>query len=394
MSNTYLGTKDSKNKKANRNKNIARQLMDILDNKEIPDAVNNKETIKSLLDDPLDLPLSSRMIFFTLVREGPSNLDTISKEVNLRKNEIKKVLEGLIRKKLIGEKNGRYYVIAYSWCQDIFPSGPYIPLIYHYNLLCDSNRVDAFSKAISEKVGKNDVVVDLGAGVGILSILAAKNAKKVYAVDFDFEVVQTGKAIVKSLGYEDKIEYILDDAREVTLPEKVDVIICEMMDTGLISELQVPVMNRALDFIGKGNSKKIIPLKAVSSLQFVYSDYLFYDFSFKLPHFEAYGSRTAEKVISKEEIYDVTYFNKKNEIYLDKKITTEAITSGKVNGIRIKTYVETCDGITAGQSSWFNPPLVLPLSRDYYVSKGDLMIAYISYEFGGGLKNLHWRAVI
>lgn len=371
----------------------SRQLLDFLADEEITDRrVQLRESIKALIGDPLRLPMPLRVIFFTLARAGPTDIGTIVKETNLNPKGVEQYLERLVRGGFVGEKDGKFYITNYSWQRELFPAGPYTPLIYHYNLLCDENRVTAFSKAINKKVNYGDVVVDLGAGVGILSALAARKAKKVYAIDFDFDIVETGKQIIRSLGYEDKIEYILDDAREVTLPEKVDIIICEMIDTALISELQVPVMNKALDFI-QAHDKRAIPLKAISTIQLVYSDYSFHDWEFKLPHFEEYGARISPKALSKEKTYHEIFFTKKNEVYVDKKVVLRASISGKVNGVRIKTYVETYEGALTRQSSWFNPPLVLPFSTTYDLKKGEVIEIYLSYELGGGFKNLHWREV-
>ena len=58
-------------------------------------------------------------------------------------------------------------------------------------------------------------------------------------------------AVFRANGVQDKIVLVHGDVRTVTLPEKVDVIIGEMIATALIEELQVPAMNHMLQFARK-----------------------------------------------------------------------------------------------------------------------------------------------
>ena len=51
--------------------------------------------------------------------------------------------------------------------------GQYIPLLYHYNMLQDNDRVGAFQEAIHLLVQPDMHVVELGGGTGILSSFAA-----------------------------------------------------------------------------------------------------------------------------------------------------------------------------------------------------------------------------
>lgn len=90
-------------------------------------------------------------------------------------------------------------------------------------LLYDRRRVKAFRRAIELTVRPGDVVADLGAGLGILSLFAAEDAKKVYAVEWSPEVAEAGAAVARA--NTSNIEYVVADARTVTLPEPVDVVV-------------------------------------------------------------------------------------------------------------------------------------------------------------------------
>lgn len=96
-------------------------------------------------------------------------------------------------------------------------------------MVSDRARTDAFAEAIHEIVKKNDQVLDLGTGTGLLAMLSAKaGAKKVYAVD-QAAIANAAKKIVKANKLEDKIEVINSNANRFKLTEKVDTLISEWL---------------------------------------------------------------------------------------------------------------------------------------------------------------------
>jgi predicted RNA methylase len=106
--------------------------------------------------------------------------------------------------------------------------------------LIDAKRTSAFKNAIENSVKPGDIVVDMGTGTGVLAMFAAKmGAKKVYAIENDPKNVMTLHKTFKLNGY-NNIVVIEGDVTKINLPEKVDVIIGEMIATALIEELQVP----------------------------------------------------------------------------------------------------------------------------------------------------------
>lgn len=113
----------------------------------------------------------------------------------------------------------------------------------HRLMIRDSTRTEAFARAIEETVKPGSVVLDVGAGTGILSLMAARaGAGRVYAVE------RTRAAeIVGRLAYINKmaevIHVIRQDVRAVTLPEKVDIVISEWMGSiGVDENMLGPVL--------------------------------------------------------------------------------------------------------------------------------------------------------
>ncbi len=106
----------------------------------------------------------------------------------------------------------------------------------YYQMLSDTVRMDAYKKAIFNTVKPGDVVIDMGAGTGLLSIWAVQaGARKVYAIE-KTNAIALAKEIVKANQCEDKIELINKNSMDVVLPEQADVLISETLGSFGIDE--------------------------------------------------------------------------------------------------------------------------------------------------------------
>lgn len=110
----------------------------------------------------------------------------------------------------------------------------------HRLMLQDKPRTDAYKEAIlaNKHLFKDKVVMDVGAGTGILSLFAMKaGARKVYAVEAS-PLADVLKEIVELNDKEGVIQVIHGKAEELDLPEdeKVDVMISEWMGFYLLHE--------------------------------------------------------------------------------------------------------------------------------------------------------------
>ena len=103
-------------------------------------------------------------------------------------------------------------------------------LLMHQVMLGDRTRLSAYDRALGQAVRPGDVVVDVGAGTLILSLLALRHdARHVYAIEGDPEVAGLARAIAERNGLGGQLTLIQGDARAVELPEMADVVVCEMM---------------------------------------------------------------------------------------------------------------------------------------------------------------------
>jgi protein arginine N-methyltransferase 1 len=103
-------------------------------------------------------------------------------------------------------------------------------LVMHQVMLGDRIRLDAYDKALSEVVTPGAVVADVGAGTLALTALALRHgAGHVYAVEADPQLAAIAERIVEASGWSDRVTVVEGDARVVRLPQKVDVIVAELM---------------------------------------------------------------------------------------------------------------------------------------------------------------------
>ena len=139
----------------------------------------------------------------------------------------------------------------------------------HREMLFDHVRCQAFKNAIFAAVSPGDIVLDVGAGSGILSMFAAQaGAAKVYAVERT-ATARLAKQLIEQNGLQDRIVVIQDDIDNVTLPEKADILLMEWMGGFAVDENLLPPLIRARDKWLKAGGI-MIPDKVTSFLAPVY----------------------------------------------------------------------------------------------------------------------------
>ncbi|RHN82602.1 putative methyltransferase [Medicago truncatula] len=109
--------------------------------------------------------------------------------------------------------------------------------------------MDAYKSAVAfhSDFIEGKVVLDVGCGTGILSILCAKaGARKVYAVDAS-EIALQAQSIVKDNNLSDIITVLHGRVEDVTIDEQVDVIISEWMGYMLLQECMLESIVTARD---------------------------------------------------------------------------------------------------------------------------------------------------
>ncbi|CAN1857638.1 Probable histone-arginine methyltransferase 1.3 [Linum perenne] len=119
------------------------------------------------------------------------------------------------------EEESKIFHCAFEqWKKGISTQGTYYAAVME-------NRADFFDR----------VVVDVGAGSGILSLFAAQaGAKHVYAIEASEMADYARKLIAGNPSLGERITVIKGKVEEVELPEKADILISEPMGTLLVNE--------------------------------------------------------------------------------------------------------------------------------------------------------------
>lgn len=105
-------------------------------------------------------------------------------------------------------------------------------------MLQDTVRTGAYQNAflLNQNDFKDKVVLDVGTGTGVLAFFAVQaGAKKVYAVDAS-QSIEIAKQLSNMNGFSEKIVFIQGQLENITIPEKVDIIISEPIGFLLVHE--------------------------------------------------------------------------------------------------------------------------------------------------------------
>ena len=105
-------------------------------------------------------------------------------------------------------------------------------LEFHAFCLADTGtRLRQYEAALARVVQPGDTVVDIGAGLGVLSVLACRaGATRVYAIESS-PITALGEEVVRAAGLSDRITFIRQTSFDVNLPVPADSIIADIHST-------------------------------------------------------------------------------------------------------------------------------------------------------------------
>jgi len=114
-------------------------------------------------------------------------------------------------------------------------------------MVFDQTRNLAYEAAIKRLVTPDSVVLDLGAGLGIHGLMAARaGARRVFLVEPE-NVVHAAMDVARLNGLGDRVQVFQGRIEEIELPEKVDIIISVFTGNLLYSEDLLPSLYFARD---------------------------------------------------------------------------------------------------------------------------------------------------
>lgn len=245
-------------------------------------------------------------------------------------------------------------------------------MTYYDDLVNDKLRVDAFTKVIKQET--KNVTFDLGTGSGILAEAASKYASRVYAIESNPLIVNKTR---KKLENYSNIIFLEKDATKVELPEKADTIICEMLDTALIDEQQVPVINHIQQYAKKDTT--FIPKAVYSTIQLINTKIAY------ITYYEDEHPKITEA--SDEKRYDYIEFNKKINPEVNKEIKIKSNKKTTINAIKLTTYTIINDQTILAPTPMLNPPILIPI-EDAEVEYDEEITINLKYKMGGGINSI------
>src|SRR4051794_9910292 len=125
---------------------------------------------------------------------------------------------------------------------------------YHRSLLADRVRLERFDEALRQRITPGDGVVDIGAGTGILSMLACRaGARRVYAIE-QGDVAELARSAIQHNGLSDRIILLRGNSTHLSLPEPADVLVGEILGNMGLNEGILQLFMDARRFLRPGGS--------------------------------------------------------------------------------------------------------------------------------------------
>lgn len=259
-----------------------------------------------------------------------------------------------------------------------------------FNCLIDSKRTSAFARAIKKTVVPGDVVVDMGTGSGVLAMLAARaGAKVVFAVEHDPNNIRYLHDTIALNGYGGIVQIINGSILDVILPEKVDVVIGELIATALIEELQIMAMNHILNF-AKPNAR-ILLQRYDTFLDVVHNRNRYSGLRFDIPRYEypddehLKSTQLSKKILLQS--YDFT--NPTKDLRVSHAGIHRITKAGRANGLRLSGVTTFCDGSKLSATFAYSYPLILPIP-EIRVEPGCALNIELNYVAGMGMRNVNY----
>ncbi len=271
--------------------------------------------------------------------------------------------------------------------------GADIPLIYHFAMLQDEQRMLNFKDAIDSSVPVGGKVLELGGGTGVMSYYAAQKASKVYCVEQIPENVKAARKFLSSNPNGDRVEVVQANAFEYLPPEPVDVVICEMIHVGMLREKQIEMMesfkrryrarfgDRLPHFIPEGF------IQAVQALEY---DFNFFGYNAPVPLFQIPGDKTRKSnELSDPVVFQTAQYKDSLPNSISWNGTFKITEDGNLNSVRVilKNLLTAIPSENRG-IFWHNQYLILPLYNPLSVRAGEEVELSFSYIMGCEIEDL------
>src|SRR6266850_2193636 len=272
-------------------------------------------------------------------------------------------------------------VLRQPWMFEAFAS-PFS----HEPMLLDKIRCDAYREAIQRTVKPGDVVLDLGAGTGLLSFFALQaGARHVYAIEMT-GIADAAAELIEANGFRDRITLIRKNSKKAHLPERCDVLVTETLstfcfDTENIIEFVADARKR---FLKPGG--RIVPESADTFLLPISSEAI--GIGRLPPRFYDLDYRPFIRRLSAE----YRHLRASGKPFAPFRV----IADGRLDGFLGWFEARLCEGVTLSNSpylpltSWWQ--LYLPVPKQPHYRAGQTMLLYLDSNITDG--EVEWKYAV
>ena len=273
---------------------------------------------------------------------------------------------------------------------------------WHLPMMNDNFRNSKYLEAIKlaiEDVDDDSLILDIGTGSGLLSMMAAANgAGKVIACETSNIIADTAKKIIHKNGYKEKITVINKKSTELKigedLPRKADLIISEILSAEFVGEgVRTSVFDANKRLLKKNG--KMIPESGTIKISLLGNDKEIFDTisvanvsGFDLSEFNSISQSKFTHFLKKkptllsndEGAFSINLYNEENiekeEKIIELKVNKEGLCLGIIQWMKIQLYKDieyenSPNGYLDSSSHWPTP--IYLFDKPVSVKKGDVL---------------------
>lgn len=263
--------------------------------------------------------------------------------------------------------------------------------------LVDNERTRAFEKAIKKAVKPGDTVLDAGTGSGVFALFAAQaGAARVVSIEYDPYIADVARRNFSVNGFTN-IELRIADARNIRFQktDKFDVVIMEMITTGMIDEAEIPALNNLYRQHAVDAETIFIPFKQETYITLM--DFPSECYGLKIPmvkHLWRWHDWSDAPMVAMTEkvLLHSVEFHKPTEERVDTVVNARALKTGKINAIHLSGRSCLDSDTVLSDTESINAPVVIPI-EEYNIHEGETVKVRIRYTFGSGYGNFSAEVV-
>jgi precorrin-6B methylase 2 len=286
------------------------------------------------------------------------------------------------------------------------------PVNYYYlGMIKKAKRIRAFQSAIRASVRPDNVVVEIGSGLGTYSFFAVQSsARRVYAIEPE-RVIEVAENIATKKDLSERITLIRGDSTEVVLPEQADVLVFEDFSSLFLRRGLEELVRDALD--GHLKDGGIVLPHAVSLHLAPVGDRSLWNDVLKLEdeRYQLYGLDMSvlremmlasphvrkiepEALLADPQVFKTIVLKQQDSYLFDEVLSARISRSGVMYGLvgwfdlMLTNDVRLSNAPTSHESVW--RPGVLPLANPLHVTEGELVTLGLSCARSSQMRDLWW----